>query len=163
MKIEITDNKVIIDGQEYQKPEVKTVASGWRAEKGECYWTVASDNPTNINEGGHSFDDWLYFTGNYFKTEQEAKEYTAYLEAVATIKAHRRASNGERKLDWDDVNTKKWFIAKTRRVLVIDYFVGAFAGNSISGYYVDEPAIKDLIKKYGKELSIVAKYINKQN
>ena len=51
----------------------------WRAKVGEKYFLVISLGVVNhCIEGGDSYDDKLFSIGNYFKTEEEAKESELY-------------------------------------------------------------------------------------
>ena len=46
--------------------------------------------------------DFKKKTGNYFKTEKEAKEYLEDLKVKAEIKKIAKELNGDKKIDWDD-------------------------------------------------------------
>ena len=47
----------------------------WRAEKGGIYYYIRSCGRIVSSIDEHQYpDDYMYNTGNYFKTEEEAKE-----------------------------------------------------------------------------------------
>ena len=58
----------------------------WRAKIGERYWFVRDDGQIFVAyELDTSVDDYRWRTGNYFKTENDAKKHRNYLEAFNVL------------------------------------------------------------------------------
>ena len=78
----------------------------FRAERGGEYWMVHIDgNVEKMNERGGAVDNYLYLTGNYFRTEAEAIAYKALQEATGRVTHAINEANG----GWEPDGThSKW-------------------------------------------------------
>lgn len=95
--------------------------------------------------------DWLYTIGNYFKTEQEAKEYKNNLITKQKLKDLALKLNDEIKIDWKNNNQRKYYIYYDHSIekLKSMNIVNSQDLNQI--YCLDEQFLHIAIKKIGKE------------
>ena len=85
-----------------EEPEYKR----WRAEKDELYYCIcAAGFVTRIGDYRSSSCDYDYDTGNYFKTEKEAKLHEKKLIAYQAIKDDAKGFEP----DWSNKDQEKWF------------------------------------------------------
>lgn len=108
--------------EEYGK-ENKHNNKRWRAEYGEKYYLVdefekkpleigtytLEDESSNI-ELEDTIDEFNYKTRNYFKTKEEAEEYRERLKTYYDLKDLADELNGDKKVNWNDKNQKKYNI-----------------------------------------------------
>jgi len=79
----ITELKETAEELEKQLTEYKR----WRAKSvGTYYFLAHNGSPRDCTDSKAPIDNYLYNTGNYFQTEQQAKQHRAYLLALQTIK-----------------------------------------------------------------------------
>ncbi len=79
----ITELKETAEELEKQPTEYKR----WRAKSvGTYYFLAHNGSPRDCTDSKAPIDNYLYNTGNYFKTEKEAEQHKAYLLALQTIK-----------------------------------------------------------------------------
>lgn len=96
--------------------ESKQSFKKWRAKVGDKYYHVFARNG-NVNiacpaENNDSQDEYLYLTGNYFQTEEEAMTYKKLQEAIGRVTHAIIEANEGWEPEWGNVNQKKWYIIK---------------------------------------------------
>ena len=79
----------------------------WRPIYDDRYWVVDCNGDITRK---HWYDDdtdkWLYITGNYFQTAEEAEEYKKQLEYTALYKNY--IEEHSEPIDWNDGFQDKW-------------------------------------------------------
>lgn len=126
----------------------------WRAEEDEAYWNAGSEDPCKYIDYRDSTDSFLYASGNYFKTEEEAEAYKKYLIA--------------RQVLLDDAEGGKfvpfktaYFVRYTFSILIssrwsIDYTINKYSPGKI--YFKDAESLKKSLEEHKEQWEIVRKY-----
>lgn len=105
------ENYIVINGKKTELTEEQLKQLGievgknkrWRAERGKNYWRISSENKVVPDmEANVEQDCYCYDTHNYFKTEEEAKEYAEVLEIKRQLMKFADEHND--KIDWKDIN-----------------------------------------------------------
>lgn len=105
------ENYIVINGKKAELTEEQLKQLGievgknkrWRAERGKNYWRISSENKVVPDmEADVEQDYYCYDTHNYFKTEEEAKEYAEVLEIKRQLMKFADEHND--KIDWKDIN-----------------------------------------------------------
>lgn len=105
------ENYIVINGKKAELTEEQLKQLGievgknkrWRAERGKNYWRISSENKVVYDmEADVEQDYYCYDTHNYFKTEEEAKEYAEVLEIKRQLMKFADEHND--KIDWKDIN-----------------------------------------------------------
>ena len=84
----------------------------WKAESGEEYFFLDCTNKINsyYQDPVSEIDDFYYKTRNYFKTEEEAKEYQEKVNTYYELMDFAEALSKDNPVDWNNENQEKYFI-----------------------------------------------------
>lgn len=83
----------------------------WRAEKNNKYWYVDKDGVVEAyTETFCDIDNFLFASGNYFKTDEEALKALNYILTRQRVKDAIADLNGNWKVDWSDNGQTKWYL-----------------------------------------------------
>ena len=126
----------------------------WRAEHGNKYYFFGS-NIWTWDDLGLDSDNFLYNSGNYFKTEKEAEEYKEYLLADRKIKDWI-LENDEEGTDWKNFNKLKFYPIINYEYKKIDWGNSSIYKTNFYNVSSSE-LVQKLIKECEKELLIVFK------
>jgi len=92
--------------EELQKQSKKR----WRADKGELYWIVDSyGNIYSEFERRSSRDDYLYRSGNYYKTQQQAERAKFEMLFLQKLKDFA-LENNQGEIDWKCESQFKYYV-----------------------------------------------------
>lgn len=126
----------------------------WRADYGECYYTIFGDGDiAPLCENNQSEAKLRYKLGNYFKTRQEAgferEKRLLYQELSDYAFQHN-----EKELNWDDATQEKFCIYLAHKpdsstVLAIDNMQTVEYPNTV--YFSSREIAKNAIKAIGEE------------
>lgn len=110
MNIKEIDNKIkeLQEEIENLKNEKDTLRR-WRAKEDEIYY-YATSFIGNDSENNATCDNFRYDTGNYFKTENEAREYREKLIIYQNLKDLALELNQGKQIDFDDTTQEKYII-----------------------------------------------------
>lgn len=124
----------------------------WRADRGDNYYYVDGDGSvTAYGECGDETDNNLYKIGNYFKTEEEAKQKRDYNISLQTIKDDAKGFVP----DWKSGGERKYFVVYgygSRLFSVDSACVRAFCAPV---YFASKDDAYESTKKHRKEWIIV--------
>lgn len=86
------------------------IVKRWRAEKGEKYYYIDADGIIKefcegVEENRNNF---CYKTNNYFRTEEEAKDYLEKLNIYFDLKNIANYLNKGEEIDWRNYDKEKW-------------------------------------------------------
>lgn len=164
--------KLNINGKDYEAEvkdeDVKSIEGKkgrWRASGDEEYWYINSVGCTfPSTDNRDDVDNWSYLTGNYFRTNEEAKAYKSFLQAVGEIKAYIAENGVSFEVDWADIRQEKYFI-------YFDNIAGEFA--TAPWYSTHVPTLlpvlattthcEAVIRDCKKQLEIIRDYTIKNN
>lgn len=94
--------------QEMAQPEPEK-CKRWRAERGGHYWLIDEDgNAISIRESFVCNYNYLYATGNYFQTEQEAEAYKKRLFIKQQLEDIALELNEGNEIDWENNGISKY-------------------------------------------------------
>ena len=115
MNIKEIDNKIEELQEELEKleslREKKESFRRWMADYDETYYCISSCGyVTDFREKDCSIDNFRYETGNYFKTENEAREYREKLIIYQNLKDLALELNQGKQIDFDDTTQEKYII-----------------------------------------------------
>lgn len=114
MNIEEIDNKIKKLQEEIENlKNKKDTLRRWRAKEDKIYYYVTSSNYAGIerdSENNATCDNFRYETGNYFKTENEAREYREKLIIYQKLKDLALELNQGKQIDFDDTTQEKYII-----------------------------------------------------
>jgi hypothetical protein len=83
----------------------------WKPEERKIYYYV---NSLGKIFGEHYVkapaDLWRHLNGNFFKNKYEAEKYIKNIKTKGELRELANELNGERKVDWDDGEQKKYYI-----------------------------------------------------
>lgn len=122
----------------------------WKPQDEENYWSVeCTGNICSIHWCDDSVDNWIYLTGNCFKTEEEAEEYKKQIEYTARYKNY--IEEHSEPLDWENEKQCKYLVEFTyngHRITVSDYYALKKQG----AIYASSPEIiRNAIKEIGED------------
>lgn len=100
----MSENYIVINGKraELTKEQMEQLGievekdKRWRASSGYGYWFVNADNLADTAQEGYDiYDDFRYYSHNYFQTLEEAETYNRVLETEMLLKKYADEHNGE--------------------------------------------------------------------
>lgn len=110
MNIKEIDNKIKELQEEIENlKNEKDTLKRWRAEEDEIYYYAISFI-ANDSENNTACDNFRYDTGNYFKTENEAREYREKLIIYQKLKDLALELNQGKQINFDDTTQEKYII-----------------------------------------------------
>lgn len=141
-EVEVSEEQV----KEIEKPKCKR----WRAKTGCRYWFMLSYGEViETTEYYTPEDNFLFSTGNYFKTEEEADEYKKKLIYRQQYKDYI-GEDIPTKGDWENNNLYKYVATYSFDNKKIIIFFGIDIKDE-SIYSKSEEKIKDFIKEIGED------------
>lgn len=127
----------------------------WRASDHRFFY-VDLDGEIEKAYRADSGDNFLYDTGNYFKTEEEAEKYREKLLATQRVKDFIAEKNAEQGwvADWNGIKTKYSFHFDHS---VKKFEIGqlSFIQATESCYYGSKETIDALIKEHEQDLKLI--------
>lgn len=145
----IEELQAYIKGQESKKQ--------WRAKVGEKYYHVDAQGDIEWDfEENHSIDNYLYTTGNYFQTKEEAEAYKERQLAIGRVTHAILEANGDWEVDWSDDEQEKYHIE-------YDPHEGHFYNeynysiqiNTLLPHIKDQETTKQIIKDHKEDLLLI--------
>ena len=119
-----------------------------KPEDNETFWYVGYDGTVYNSDFGFDYE-WLYLTGNCFKTKEEAEEYKKQIEYTARYKNY--IEEHSEPLDWNDDVQVKWFVFYDNNQNKIDTYMRAMSKSQGVIYASSEQIIWDAIKEIGED------------
>ena len=143
----------IAELEKQAKAEEKKPSKVWKPKKGEKYFYIDVDGDI-MNYSWEGYDDeYVYATGNCFKTEEEAEwEKQHYL--VATELKRFVQDNDPKpitKEDWEDGDVNKYFIEFNYKSKMIDIDYAIFYSFANQVYASNAEVLDKAIKHIGEE------------
>lgn len=98
----MSENYIVINGKrvELTKEQMEQLgikveeSKRWRAVNGGGYWFVNADNLADwAQEGYDIYDDFRYYSHNYFRTQEEAETYAHVLQTETLLKKYADEHN----------------------------------------------------------------------
>ena len=89
--------------------------------------------------------------GNYFKTEEEGKEYLEDLKIKTEIKSIANELNENKKIDWNDDTQTKYFLRYEHNSLEVGYGCNRTWKTGGTIYCLDSDFMNVCIKRIGQE------------
>jgi len=131
---------------EEEKPVIR-----WRAKKCSDYYSITSNgDDLSYFDRRQYGDDYRYNTGNYFKTEQEARDYKRRLLIEQQIKDIALNLNDGEEIDWNDSKQPKFYInysVKNNNFDMFDHY--HFIGEN--AYCLSNKFLKTVLNEVGEE------------
>ena len=110
MEIEELENKIKELSKELNKLK-ENRNKRWRANKDEFYYRINGYQALDVlQETNVLFDKYQYEMGNYFATEEQAKEYLKKIKIYMQLKDLALRLNDGEKIDWNNTSQKKYCI-----------------------------------------------------
>lgn len=110
MNIKEIDNKIKELQEEIENlKNEKDTLKRWRAKEDRIYYYVASFIGYD-SENNTIYNNFRYNTGNYFKTENEAREYREKLIIYQKLKDLALELNQGKQINFDDTTQEKYII-----------------------------------------------------
>ena len=125
--VEITDEdfRELAEKQGFvKKAEIVAPNRRWRAQLGDNYYTSWVDGKTReVIDKGLNIDKYLYETGNYFQTFNEAESHSEVKLATQRVTDRLRELDGGQELDWGDNTQKKYYpcLDRGNKKLIVSY------------------------------------------
>lgn len=122
-------------------------------EEGEPVWFI--DHFGNIQRsswGNQAWIDSAFIQGNVFQTGKAAELEVKRRNLLTRFRAFRDESNGNWKINWNDVDQEKYIIKcdKERDLYVVAYWtINEF---NLFGYFKDDKDAKRAIELFGDEI-----------
>ena len=132
---------------ELEEKEITKSGKRWRGAKDRFYWYIESDCEVyGEYEKDDDYDNARYEIGNYFRTEEEAKDAAEKIKIYTRLKdLALRLNNGE-KIDWDNSTSAKWSIglSNSNNALQCCY---AYKGQDVGQIYCLDPDFLNIAKQ----------------
>ena len=139
-------------GKEIERLEKEKENKRWRATNDTRYFILDSwGRIISVTDVSGPSDEFRYKTRNYFKTEEEAKDYLAKINTYYDLMDLADELNNGEKIDWKDVNQTKYFIhydVKNNKLIQSSYYTLRFMGTI---YCLNKDFLNIALKRIGKE------------
>lgn len=100
-----------LDIQINELTEQREKSKRWRGKRDERYWFISESGEVyNTMETSDERDKASYKIGNYFRTEEEAKDIVEKINIYTQLKDLALKLNKGEKIDWDNTAQAKWNI-----------------------------------------------------
>ena len=121
----------------------------WRASLNGKYWHITPSASAIVNytiEINDDQDNRSYETGNYFRTEEEAKKVVEKIKIYTRLKDLALRLNKGEKIDWDNSTSAKWSIglSNSNNALQCCY---AYKGQDVGQIYCLDPDFLNIAKQ----------------
>lgn len=119
----------------------------WRASRKGKYWYITPSAIVNYTiEINDDQDNRSYETGNYFRTEEEAKKMVEKIKIYTQLKDLALRLNKGEKIDWDNSTSAKWSIglSNSNNALQCCY---AYKGQDVGQIYCLDPDFLNIAKQ----------------
>lgn len=139
--------------EELEKEEIIDIR--WKPNINKRYYYVSDFGVVHsVWFNDDKYDEWLYITGNCFKTKEEAEEYRKKLETYYKFKNYIEERNEP--IDWENGDQEKWYIyVDFCKNINIEF--DPFLKQQGTIYATSEQLIKDAIEYVGEDN--IKKYI----
>lgn len=151
----MSENYIVINGKRAELTKEQMMQLGieieenerWRAEEdGVAYFCVNSFNQIDIRwEEHNNYDDFRYYSHNYFKTREEAETYAHVLEIEMLLKKYADEHNGEFK----EYKYELGLYNNNQICVVENLNFSNYSGHPI--YFSSRDIAKNAIKEIGKD------------
>ena len=126
----------------------------WRAEKYEKYWYVNYCGVCGVGaettEAHLKSDDYNYYSHNYFRTEEEAKEYARVLETEMLLKKFADEHN-YKTVDWGNMEEEKWYMSYKYDERDIAFYLMYLARDPNTVYFNSRNLAREAVKTIGRD------------
>lgn len=150
----MSENYIVINGKRAELTKEQMMQLGieieenerWRAEEDGSYCYVNSFNQVEIEwEGHNSYDDFRYYSHNYFKTREEAETYAHVLEIKMLLKKYADEHNGEFK----EYRYELGLYNNNNQICVVkNLIISNYSGHPV--YFSSRSIAENAIEKIGK-------------
>lgn len=150
-KLIMNEKEYEVDVTEQQIKEIeKTSKKRWRAHKGDIYWHAGTDGKTYVSfEYYREYDDFNYLIGNYFKTEEEAKEHKKKLIYQQQYRDYVNEHN-KCEFDWKNQHQFKYYAYYNNLSCIEISYAFLFKHQGVI-YATSRQIIEDFIKEIGED------------
>lgn len=98
-------------GAEIERLEKQKENKRWRGEYNNRYYTVDSyGDVCDSCEANDKYDNYKHFIRNYFKTEEEAKEYLEKINTYYELMDLAEELNNGEEIDWGNAGQDKYYL-----------------------------------------------------
>lgn len=151
-KIIINKKKYEVEVTEEQVIEIEKLSKKrWRAEKNKCYYYMTSGGDTVCEKDIlYKYDDFRYSIGNYFKTNQEAREHINKLIYQQKYKDYVNEHN-ECEIDWNNHYQLKYYAFYSFEDKSINITNLLYFKDQGAIYSTSKGAIENFIKEIGED------------
>lgn len=143
-------NYAMIDGEpiELTAEQVESIKpkKRWRAKKRDKYWFVDDYGVHWEEEAGTSFDDYRYYTHNYFDSMDKAQKYDEVLKTEMQLLKLADEKNRE-PFDWNDNKKPKYHLIYSHSACEISYYFTHVAREARVVYFNSEEIVQQVIKE----------------
>lgn len=148
LKKQIAELQEKIEKLENEEKENKR----WRAESGELYYCINGRGKFDaFTELYDTSDDYRYKTRNYFKTEEETKEYQEKVNIYYDLMDFAEELSKDDPVDWNNENQEKYFIQYNTDADTIEQEYEYTVKNLGQIYCTDFNYREKAMDKFGKE------------
>ena len=136
--------KLILDnGEEIEveltKEQEKAIKNDNFPKKGDMYYAVGTFGKIDVLKSTNtSYDKSAISIGNYYKTEQGARDKIRALKLIESIRKDRERLNGDWKPDWTNDNQGKWDINYAENYNFVSYVSRINQDADLLGWYKSE-------------------------
>lgn len=107
---------------ELEEKEITKSGKRWRGAKDRFYWYIESDCEVyGEYEKDDDYDNARYEIGNYFRTEEEAKDAAEKIKIYTQLKDLALRLNHGREFDWENSEQEKYYIYYRHKTTKLDY------------------------------------------
>ena len=132
---------------ELEEKEITKSVKRWIGVKDRFYWYIEGDCKVyGEYEKDDDYDNARYEIGNYFRTEEEAKEVVEKTKIYTRLKDLALRLNKGEKIDWDNSTSAKWNIglSNSNNALQCCY---AYKGQDVGQIYCLDPDFLNIAKQ----------------
>ena len=123
----------------------------WRGEREQFFYIVEDTGSIcKYRDFKNTVEEYLYSIGNYFKTEQEAKDHRRRLLIEQQIKDIALRLNDGKEIDWKDTEQDKYFIGYDRYSEKF-YIRGTVTWQESKIYCLSDKFLKTVLDEVGEE------------
>ena len=150
----MSENYIVINGKraELTKEQMEQLGieveenKRWRASNRGGYWFVNADNLADMAQEGYDiYDDFRYYSHNYFQTIEEAEAYVHVLETEMLLKKYADEHNGK----FEDFKCCIIWLPTTNEYQID--FISSYVYRPRTIFFSSREIVQDAIKEIGEE------------